>query len=110
MVGKSACPDGNGPTPHGVGGLKYDAAYEANNALASHPTRGGWIEMSRFDKHSPNGKRPTPHGVGGLKLQRDSRYICTLRPTPHGVGGLKSFLLHDICVMPSVPPHTGWVD
>ena len=34
------------PTPHGVGGLKSDPYVAYCVDEASHPTRGGWIEIS----------------------------------------------------------------
>ena len=34
-----------GPTPHGVGGLKYEAWHYGTDDVQSHPTRGGWIEI-----------------------------------------------------------------
>ena len=34
------------PTPHGVGGLKYYTDFLADKMEASHPSRGGWIEIS----------------------------------------------------------------
>ena len=34
-----------GPTPHGVGGLKCGVGLEPVGEGASHPTRGGWIEI-----------------------------------------------------------------
>ena len=33
------------PTPHGVGGLKYERLVELCKAVRSHPSRGGWIEI-----------------------------------------------------------------
>ena len=33
------------PTPHGVGGLKYEDKTDGNLWVLSHPTRGGWIEI-----------------------------------------------------------------
>ena len=38
-----------GPTPHGVGGLKFGAIGVGVLGLVSHPTRGGWIEISTYD-------------------------------------------------------------
>ena len=35
------------PTPHGVGGLKYEKQPEAGYCSRSHPSRGGWIEIWR---------------------------------------------------------------
>ena len=34
------------PTPHGVGGLKYGMTRDEAKKIMSHPARGGWIEMS----------------------------------------------------------------
>ncbi len=36
---------GNGPTPHGVGGLKYAILPFLQTHSMSHPSRGGWIEI-----------------------------------------------------------------
>ena len=56
-----------GPTPHGVGGLK-SIPYEVYiRNTKSHPTRGGWIEINGNVVVSTGGNGPTPHGVGGLK-------------------------------------------
>ena len=35
-----------GPTPHGVGGLKYVTDVNDSWENMSHPTRGGWIEIT----------------------------------------------------------------
>ena len=35
-----------GPTPHGVGGLKCIHVAELMQAHESHPSRGGWIEIT----------------------------------------------------------------
>ena len=56
-----------GPTPHGVGGLKW-AVYEREILRhQSHPARGGWIEIKSVDWVMEILGSPTPHGVGGLK-------------------------------------------
>ena len=34
------------PTPHGVGGLKYNYDRQEDWVDESHPSRGGWIEMA----------------------------------------------------------------
>ena len=33
------------PTPHGVGGLKYQDSPSPHQTKPSHPARGGWIEI-----------------------------------------------------------------
>ena len=38
-------PENKGPTPHGVGGLKLIYRVNSGGTKASHPSRGGWIEM-----------------------------------------------------------------
>ena len=78
----------SGPTPHGVGGLKYDAFRFHLFAVLSHPSRGGWIEMEVIHRH----------------------VIFFPRPTPHGVGGLKYHYSNGQTFAPLVPPLTGWVD
>ena len=35
-----------GPTPHGVGGLKFPSCFVVQDAAKSHPSRGGWIEIA----------------------------------------------------------------
>ena len=55
---------------------------------ASHPSRGGWIEIGYAFHLPPSVAGPTPHGVGGLK------YIENVI----------------ISVAMIVPPLTGWVD
>ena len=57
---------------------------------ASHPSRGGWIEIPGFTYSYYDELRPTPHGVGGLKSREIiDLLIAGIGPTPHGVGGLK---------------------
>ena len=34
------------PTPHGVGGLKYADHVFGYTSPESHPSRGGWIEIT----------------------------------------------------------------
>ena len=34
------------PTPHGVGGLKYEYVIRYAVDRLSHPSRGGWIEIT----------------------------------------------------------------
>ena len=38
------------PTPHGVGGLKYELGTFDDESGKSHPSRGGWIEMTTRQK------------------------------------------------------------
>ena len=78
------------PTPHGVGGLKLlvKAGY-TRDQIASHPSRGGWIEIICVEIVKRKQSRPTPHGVGGLKSTYLPQKQRLWRPTPHGVGGLK---------------------
>ena len=46
---KGDAPEADGPTPHGVGGLKLPD-YEVFEMLQeSHPSRGGWIEIGIMD-------------------------------------------------------------
>ena len=101
------------PTPHGVGGLKYKAYADTLKQAMSHPSRGGWIEITSVPGLHGCLLGPTPHGVGGLKYSQRHRpqggkdqshpsrggwieirktrkpSASTIRPTPHGVGGLK---------------------
>ena len=57
---------------------------------ASHPSRGGWIEIMPVLLLLAADTGPTPHGVGGLKYLLSMPYCTThFSPTPHGVGGLK---------------------
>ena len=99
-------------TPHGVRGLKFFTIVNVSACLASHPSRGAWIEIPRTTgwrgvsvSHPSRGAwieilasarrracfaSRTPHGVRGLKsglplLRRNGRG----RRTPHGVRGLK---------------------
>ena len=56
------------PTPHGVGGLKWLYHRQSLSATAaSHPARGGWIEILKQLVQVKPRVSPTPHGVGGLK-------------------------------------------
>ena len=61
MLDKAAA-QAQGPTPHGVGGLKF-----------GYPPNYG----------SDTVKGPTPHGVGGLKLQVKGRNIMQIAVPPH---------------------------
>ena len=56
--------------------------------IASHPSRGGWIEIIKLRNRVGIVKSPTPHGVGGLKSNAKVK----------GITGKE------------VPPLTGWVD
>ena len=117
-----------GPTPHGVGGLKYQILYRTRLHHRSHPSRGGWIEISkccrcgrRAPSHPSRGGwieifemqrcgvdivvSPTPHGVGGLKCLLLLLAYTHLRPTPHGVGGLKFFVGHRVSCSLRPTPH-----
>ena len=76
------------PTPRGVGGLKLDAPDGIVEAVESHPSRGGWIEIPCSFGSCPGPRGPTPRGVGGLKYGQQ-------RNTQH---------------RSHVPPLAGWVD
>ena len=75
------------PTPHGVGGLKYqDCDYSCTNS------------------------GPTPHGVGGLKLRRYALQTASGRSHPTRGGWIEILLISLRISLYLVPPHTGWVD
>ena len=56
------------PTPHGVGGLKFEGDLPAGVGDESHSPRSGWIEIEEYLEESDFELCPTPHGVGGLKF------------------------------------------
>ena len=76
------------PTPRGVGGLKSQLEQKVDKHNGSHPSRGGWIEITVVIMRRSKICRPTPRGVGGLKLVDDDNTRAG-RP---------------------VPPLAGWVD
>ena len=76
-----------GPTPRGVGGLKYFYGFESSACYC-----------------------PTPRGVGGLKSLPHIPHLLQLSPTPRGVGGLKYKRSRKRKNRIFVPPHAGWVD
>ena len=51
-----------GPTPHGVGGLKFQAEKRMEQTQMSHPARGGWIEIPISSRH--NRKETVPPRTG----------------------------------------------
>ena len=56
-------------TPHGVRGLKSDAAEIVADCIeSSHPARGAWIEIQTGPSPPAGPFGRTPHGVRGLKL------------------------------------------
>ena len=78
----------NGPTPHGVGGLK-----------------------SYVEAEGATDRGPTPHGVGGLKLQRHGYDFVNESSHPSRGGWIeigRSAIRP--ARLPPVPPLTGWVD
>ena len=101
-----------GPTPHGVGGLKYVDAIGGLNGLPSHPSRGGWIEIIKAASGVCVYCSPTPHGVGGLKCENVARAtVANHSPTPHGVGGLKCMGRSEEALPRwSHPSRGGWIE
>ena len=76
------------PTPHGVGGLKFDKGVPLLSRTKSHPSRGGWIEI-RCVRRAVNRWSPSHPSRGG--------WIEIL--------GVKNEEGEWV-----VPPLTGWVD
>ena len=76
-----------GPTPHGVGGLKYKTV-----------TKGGFTVS------------PTPHGVGGLKFWFVYLYYKDHQSHPSRGGWIEIFQCSHTNRLGTVPPLTGWVD
>ena len=100
-----------GPTPHGVGGLKSLYILYTQELVKSHPSRGGWIEIGSNGSLAEYFDGPTPHGVGGLKSGGWWPDGCLQRPTPHGVGGLKWDLLGSLPDhQMSHPSRGGWIE
>ena len=124
--------DQKGPTPYGVGGLKFARLQliwvlnrshpirggwieiipvaGAGSVKMSHPIRGGWIEIhdlfpARQQQHSP-----TPYGVGGLKLHRF--FLSKSKTSSHPIRGgwIEIDYRSNQQSQKQVPPHTGWVD
>ena len=101
------------PTPHGVGGLKFDLLAVYHLTGGSHPSRGGWIEISscnwsastRNASHPSRGgwieisevfasllscmSHPSRGGWIEMRKRKEEAVDLEARPTPHGVGGLK---------------------
>ena len=99
-----------GPTPHGVGGLKFELVCSGLCPDLSHPSRGGWIEMAVAVVPPMGLSGPTPHGVGGLKFPRCQPYPCRYSSHPSRGGWIEIGLLHPHGPADKVPPLTGWVD
>ena len=100
-------------TPHGVRGLKLALDLADIQVVASHPSRGAWIEIPDGEASAWRTAGRTPHGVRGLKCShpgarpsgvppshpsrgawiemRPTAAAQTMpgRRTPHGVRGLK---------------------
>ena len=77
----------------------------------SHPSRGGWIEISIKTSVFTGALSPTPHGVGGLKYEAYADTIQKASPTPHGVGGLKyQYLRRPAQTRRSHPSRGGWIE
>ena len=80
-------PQGRGhadrPSPHGEGGLKRVKLKKLTIGYSSLPTRGGWIETTRWTAHPPLTARPSPHGEGGLKRLLGPGYVVTHPVPPH---------------------------
>ena len=99
-----------GPTPRGVGGLKYFGIPRGADGTTSHPSRGGWIEIPLIRIDTRHRVGPTPRGVGGLKFDFHATPAAPCRPTPRGVGGLKYGRTKREVLEKIVPPLAGWVD
>ena len=99
-------------TPHGVRGLKYRVGHSDMPAVASHPSRGAWIEMGMESGISPTYGSRTPHGVRGLKFDDELAHGLTVGRTPHGVRGLKSRVRHNATTPPppSHPSRGAWIE
>ncbi len=86
------CKDNNwveltGPTPHGVGGLKWLSRSMGRIQIQSHPSRGGWIEIKDFQVSSPSAASHPSRG-----------------------GWIEMLSLFSASGFTIVPPLTGWVD
>ena len=68
--------------------MKYIPIWRRYYFAASHPSRGGWIEI----------------------CERWVVWFCPTRPTPRGVGGLKYEMTTQEVKSILVPPLAGWVD
>ena len=98
------------PTPRGVGGLKYPADGRDLRAGGSHPSRGGWIEISSrrviawaTSSHPSRGgwieilvattataaDASHPSRGGWIEIWDELVESERSGPTPRGVGGLK---------------------
>ena len=76
-------------TPHGVRGLKYGGMKHAAMPLASHPSRGAWIEMTvKGQFNGIYGSHPSRGAWIEIWASPVRRSTCGGR-TPHGVRGLK---------------------
>ena len=52
-------------------GLKSPEQRIVDAYSESHPARGAWIEIGKYDKLNNTGSGRTPQGVRGLKYSQD---------------------------------------
>ena len=97
-------------TSHEVRGLKLVHLVRMKFGLASHLTRGAWIE-TMLGVYGPEGfTRRTSHEVRGLKLhtlvERDGDYASHLTRG----AWIETLPFSKACLAPAVAPHTRCVD
>ena len=78
---------------------------------ASHPARGGWIEIVRGMEFLLAQIRPTPHGVGGLK-SKGLDGLGKVNPSHPARGGWIEIhgVLHHVGARESHPARGGWIE
>ena len=99
------------PTPHGVGGLKSPGSFVSGCLIASHPSRGGWIEIRTVLYLTMERRRPTPHGVGGLKSKRNAAKPNDIQSHPSRGGWIE--IRSRLPILPflsSHPSRGGWIE
>ena len=77
LFGKVCC-----RTPRGVRGLKCEDKTNVDRVLASHPSRGAWIEIVPQVTAPSGGWCRTPRGVRGLKLSMPLRKSMVMMVAP----------------------------
>ena len=65
------------PTPHGVGGLKSPGSFVSGCLIASHPSRGGWIEITIGHRNRADTVGSHPSRGGWIEIDRVNRYTQT---------------------------------
>ena len=91
--------------------MKYEEIYCLMAIGQSHPSRGGWIEISGMMPILIRLYGPTPHGVGGLKFDLSRLVLIEVLSHPSRGGWIEILAAFTTALLKAlVPPLTGWVD